>query len=438
MVPKGSHRMPDGTIMKNKDMPKSKKYRKKPRGYRRKLANAPNFYNRHEPPQIGYAYNRTNQNDPFINSFHIGNRRYQDREKLESLKRIKNREGIQTGLMAENFKKIESAYYSSTATADRITAGLQGIHDEVRKLNQQAPRKEPKLTGDGIVLQETPRRPIDTTTMGARGASRGRSWIGQTPPRPPPSALSLPHEEATPPPPPTTDDPHRRTPPITNSATTDVGATQTNSDTTDVGGTVAGSGVKAAKSAAGSDISLSDKGNETFDTASEASAFSDAEGKWSARSSSTDSDSDFVDALPAQPYPTLRKELAIRRHAATKGAQITPREPDRPPMTPDRPSMSPTLFQDLTRSTQLRRGLPPLPTRTTPTLGTPSPNIISDTLFTTPSSAARNWSANAASIDRRLDEAISEERLAASPYSPLQAHINQFAPFSGNRARRNV
>ena len=106
MVPKGSHRMPDGTIMKNKDMPKSKKYRKKPRGYRRKLANAPNLYNRHEPPQIGYAYNRTNQNDPFINSFHIGNRRYQDREKLESLKRIKNREGIQTGLMAENFKKI--------------------------------------------------------------------------------------------------------------------------------------------------------------------------------------------------------------------------------------------------------------------------------------------------------------------------------------------
>ena len=102
-------------------MTKSKKYRKKPRGYKRKLANAPHLYNRQEPPRFGYAYNRSNTGDPFINSFHQGNRRYQDREKLESLKRLKNREGIQTGLMAENFKKIESAYYSSTAVADRIT-----------------------------------------------------------------------------------------------------------------------------------------------------------------------------------------------------------------------------------------------------------------------------------------------------------------------------
>jgi hypothetical protein len=161
--------MPDGTIMKNKDMPKSKKYRKKPRGYRRKLANAPNFYNRHEPPQIGYAYNQTNPNDPFINSFHQGNRRYQDREKLESLKRVKNRQGIQTGLMAENFKKIESAYYSSTATADRITAGLQGIHDEVTKLNQRSPRPEHSVVaGEGVVRASPP--PIPSSVESNRAS----------------------------------------------------------------------------------------------------------------------------------------------------------------------------------------------------------------------------------------------------------------------------
>ena len=39
-------------------MPKSKKYRKKPRGYKRKLANAPHLYNRNEPPYLGYAYTR--------------------------------------------------------------------------------------------------------------------------------------------------------------------------------------------------------------------------------------------------------------------------------------------------------------------------------------------------------------------------------------------
>ena len=63
-------------------MPKSKKYRKKPRGYKRKLANAPHLYNRQEPPRFGYAYNRSDAGGPSINAFHIGNRRYQDRENL--------------------------------------------------------------------------------------------------------------------------------------------------------------------------------------------------------------------------------------------------------------------------------------------------------------------------------------------------------------------
>ena len=149
-------------------MPKSKKYRKKPRGYRRKLANAPHLYNRHEPPQLGYAYNRTNPSDPFINAFHIGNRRYQDREKLESLKRIKNREGIQTGLMAENFKAIESAYYSSTATAERITTGLRGIHDEVKKLNRRETRpKSSVVAGSGVVRTTPPPipRPVESKEL---------------------------------------------------------------------------------------------------------------------------------------------------------------------------------------------------------------------------------------------------------------------------------
>ena len=149
-------------------MPKSKKYRKKPRGYRRKLANAPHLYNRHEPPQLGYAYNRTNPGDPFINAFHIGNRRYQDREKLESLKRIKNREGIQTGLMAENFKAIESAYYSSTATAERITTGLRGIHDEVKKLNRRETRpKSSVVAGSGVVRTTPPPipRPVESKEL---------------------------------------------------------------------------------------------------------------------------------------------------------------------------------------------------------------------------------------------------------------------------------
>ena len=163
-------------------MTKSKKYRKKPRGYKRKLANAPHLYNRQEPPRFGYAYNRSNTGDPFINSFHQGNRRYQDREKLESLKRLKNREGIQTGLMAENFKKIESAYYSSTAVADRITTGLKGIEDEVKGLNNQAPRHVPAMApGGGPVLAPPALRvPPPPPGRGSRLLNRFRA------PAPPP------------------------------------------------------------------------------------------------------------------------------------------------------------------------------------------------------------------------------------------------------------
>ena len=173
-------------------MPKSKKYRKKPRGYKRKLANAPHLYNRQEPPRFGDAYNRSNAGDPSINAFHIGNRRYQDREKLESLKRLKNREGIQTGMMAENFKKIESAYYSSTAVADRISTGLQGIQDEVKGLNNQAPRHVPVIVPGGGPVLAPPVVAPPPPGRGGRFFGRLRMPGGAPPHGPPPGGAPPP------------------------------------------------------------------------------------------------------------------------------------------------------------------------------------------------------------------------------------------------------
>ena len=115
-------------------MPKYKKYRKKPRGYKRKLANAPLHvgYNRNEPAHLGYAYNRTNPTYE-TSVFHRGNQRFQELEQLESLKRLKDRNGMQSSLMAENFKAIESAYY----TGDRwkIGAELRGIKEKMASNN---------------------------------------------------------------------------------------------------------------------------------------------------------------------------------------------------------------------------------------------------------------------------------------------------------------
>ena len=130
-------------------MPKSKKYRKKPRGYKRKLANAPHLYNRNEPPHLGYAYNRTNQTYETL-AFHRGNQRFQELEQLEALKRLKDRNGMQSSLMAENFKAIESAYY----TGDRwkIGAELRGIKERMAPLTKSAPRTKATLSDEGVSM----------------------------------------------------------------------------------------------------------------------------------------------------------------------------------------------------------------------------------------------------------------------------------------------
>ena len=167
-------------------MPKTKKkYRKKPRGYKRKLANAPQHvvYNRHEPPRIGYAYNRTSaQRHPDYTAFHLGNIRYQDREHLEALKRLKDRNGTQSRLMAENFKAIESAYY--TGSRWKIGAELRGIKEQMDPLTKAAPRKVSKITNEGVTTDEFHQ---------ALGTLRG--MVAQTPTRPlsAPSPMDLPH-----------------------------------------------------------------------------------------------------------------------------------------------------------------------------------------------------------------------------------------------------
>ena len=160
---------------------KRQKYRKKPRGYKRKLANAPHLYNRHEPARFGYAYNRT-LSHPDYTSFHLGNIRYQDREQLESLKRLKDRHGTQSRLMAENFKAIESAYY--TGSRWKIGAELRGIKEQMDPLTKAAPRKVSKITNEGVTTDEFHQ---------ALGTLRG--MVAHTPPRPlsAPSPMDLPH-----------------------------------------------------------------------------------------------------------------------------------------------------------------------------------------------------------------------------------------------------
>jgi hypothetical protein len=171
-------------------MPKSKKYRKKPRGYKRKLANAPQHavYNRHKPPRIGYAYNRT-LSHPDYTAFYLGNIRYQDREHLESLERLKDRNGTLSRSMAENFKAIESAYY--TGSRWKIGAQLRGIKEHVDLLTKAAPRKVSKIKNEGVSTDEF---------QLARGTVRDMVRYAPNPPPPPhlrqllePSPMDLPH-----------------------------------------------------------------------------------------------------------------------------------------------------------------------------------------------------------------------------------------------------
>jgi hypothetical protein len=175
---------------------KQKKYKKKPRGYKRKLANAPQHvvYNRHEPPRIGYAYNRT-LSHPDYTAFHLGNIRYQDREHLEALKRLKDRNGTQSRLMAENFKAIESAYY--TGSRWKIGAELRGIKEQMSPSLKQRPAREvAKMTQEGPTLSvsATQRKSIGDTP----GVSNFLAKLGVVSPDTPAQTTIGPQRSTTP------------------------------------------------------------------------------------------------------------------------------------------------------------------------------------------------------------------------------------------------
>ena len=115
-------------------MPKSKKYRKKQRGYKRKLANAPNLlqHNRHEPIGIGYDYNRL-VNIPIAAGLHYENNRRKDLEGLEALKRVQNRKDHmdRVGIAVD----AEKAYLTGVRAAVHQTMGqlVSGLDKEEKK-----------------------------------------------------------------------------------------------------------------------------------------------------------------------------------------------------------------------------------------------------------------------------------------------------------------
>ena len=94
-----------------------KKHRKK-HGHRKRHK----VYNRHEPPMIGYAYNRL-ADVPIAADLHFINNRSKDFERLEALKRIADRESIKKVL------SIEAAYYKGHRAA--VAAELSAWKDEL-------------------------------------------------------------------------------------------------------------------------------------------------------------------------------------------------------------------------------------------------------------------------------------------------------------------
>jgi hypothetical protein len=126
-------------------MPKSKKYRKKQRGYKRKLANAPNLlqHNRHEPIGIGYDYNRL-VNIPIAAGLHYENNRRKDLEGLEALKRVQNRQDHmdRIGIAVD----AEKAYNFGVRAAVPQTMGqiLSGLDKKEKKGKKAAHASKPK------------------------------------------------------------------------------------------------------------------------------------------------------------------------------------------------------------------------------------------------------------------------------------------------------
>ena len=123
-------------------MPKSKKYRKKQRGYKRKLANAPNLlqHNRHEPIGIGYDYNRL-VNIPIAAGLHYENNRRKDLEGLEALKRVQNRKDHmdRIGIAVD----AEKAYLTGIPAA--VSQTINQIVNQTSTSTQTAPRPLPKF-----------------------------------------------------------------------------------------------------------------------------------------------------------------------------------------------------------------------------------------------------------------------------------------------------
>ena len=94
-----------------------KKHRKK-HGHKKRHK----VYNRHEPPMIGYAYNRL-ADVPIAADLHFINNRSKDFERLEALKRVVDRESMRKVL------SIESAYYKGHRAA--VAAELSAWKDEL-------------------------------------------------------------------------------------------------------------------------------------------------------------------------------------------------------------------------------------------------------------------------------------------------------------------
>ena len=79
-------------------------------------------YNRHEPPMLGYAYNRL-ADVPISADLHYINNRSKDFERLEALKRVADRSKI------EKVMAIEAAYYKGHRAA--VAAELSAWKDEL-------------------------------------------------------------------------------------------------------------------------------------------------------------------------------------------------------------------------------------------------------------------------------------------------------------------
>ena len=128
-------------------------------------------YNRHEPPMIGYSYNRL-ADVPIAVDLHYINNRSKDFERLEALKRVADRESMRKVL------SIEAAYYKGhrAAVADELSAWKDELVPKIKT------DRTPTTGGQGDAVrphqvrggQRTPPpSPVRTTTAEFHGAVTG-------------------------------------------------------------------------------------------------------------------------------------------------------------------------------------------------------------------------------------------------------------------------